>query len=128
MSRIRACRHPTEHHTRRRTERVRGPRLWRRIRAKPDEIWALDAKHLVGLNWRDNRVVASIRLDAKPSLQAVAVDATGRAFTTVANKDDVRLIAVDRGAGRVAARGLGVTPRAPLPWRGKRILPASVSR
>jgi YVTN family beta-propeller protein len=72
-----------------------------------DEVWALNAKHLVGLNWRENRVFASIPLDAKPGLQAIAVDANGRAYTTVANRDDVRLLAVDQGTSRVAARGLG---------------------
>ena len=74
---------------------------------KPDEIWVIDAKNLVGLNWRENRVVASIPLDAKPGLQAVAVDVSGRAYVTVANKDDVRLLAADQGAARVIARGLG---------------------
>ena len=74
---------------------------------QPDEIWVLDAKNLVGLNWRENRVVSSIPLDAKPGLQAIAVDPAGRAFVTVANRDDVRLLAVDQGAARVAARGLG---------------------
>src|SRR5688572_21244190 len=47
---------------------------------QPDEIWVLDAKNLVGLNWRENRVVSSIPLDAKPGLQAIAVDPAGRAF------------------------------------------------
>ena len=74
---------------------------------KADEIWAIEAKHLVGLNWRDNRVITSVPLDAKPGLQAVAVDPSGRAYVTVANKDDVRLLAVDQGASRVAAKGLG---------------------
>ena len=75
--------------------------------SKPDEIWVLDAKNLVGLNWRENRVVSSVPLDAKPGLQAVATDPAGRAFVTVANKDDVRLLAVEQGKARVAARGLG---------------------
>jgi YVTN family beta-propeller protein len=75
--------------------------------ATSDEVWALNAKHLVSLNWRENRVLASIPLDAKPGLQAVAVDSSGRAYTTVANKDDVRLLAVQQGAARLVARGLG---------------------
>jgi YVTN family beta-propeller protein len=75
--------------------------------ATSDEIWALNARNLVSLNWRENRVLSSIPLDAKPGLQAVAVDSSGRGYTTVANKDDVRLLTVQRGAARVVARGLG---------------------
>src|SRR6185369_1272910 len=49
---------------------------------KGDEVWVLDAKRLVGLNWRENRVTATIPLGAKPGLQGITVDATGRPFFT----------------------------------------------
>src|SRR5262245_47713105 len=38
---------------------------------KGDEVWVLDAKRLVGLNWLENRVTATITLGAKPGLQGI---------------------------------------------------------
>lgn len=73
----------------------------------PAEVWAIEAKRLVQFDWRANRVVSAVPLDAKPGLQAVAVDAAGRAFTTVANASDARLLAVEGGKSRVMTRGLG---------------------
>ncbi|HUR59595.1 MAG TPA: bifunctional YncE family protein/alkaline phosphatase family protein, partial [Opitutaceae bacterium] len=73
----------------------------------PAEIWAVEAKRLVAFDWKGNRVISSIPLDAKPGLQAVAVDPAGRAFVTVANATDVRLLSVEGGAAKVMTKGLG---------------------
>ncbi|MDO8539348.1 MAG: alkaline phosphatase family protein [Opitutaceae bacterium] len=75
--------------------------------ANPAEVWALDAKRLVRLDWRANRVVSSTAVGGKPGLQAIAVDPAGRAFTTGANAEDAKLTIVDGTASRVLAKGFG---------------------
>ena len=73
----------------------------------PGEIWALEATRLVGLDWRENRVITSIPLAGKPGLQGLAVDPAGRVFVAVGNKSDARLLGVERGGSRIVAQGLG---------------------
>ena len=73
----------------------------------PDEIWVLDARQVVGLNWRENRVVTSVRVEGKPGLQGIAADGSGRVLVASGSNDDVRLSRVEAGGGRVLVRGLG---------------------
>ncbi len=75
--------------------------------AKPDEIWALTAKDLVGINWRENRVVTSVPLVGKPGLQGVAADSTGRVLVSSGSAKEVRLQSVENGVTRLVAGGLG---------------------
>jgi YVTN family beta-propeller protein len=75
--------------------------------ANSEEVWALDAKALVGLNWRENRVVTSIPVTGKPGLQGVAADAQGGVFVASGSGSDVRLQGVEQGAARLIAKGLG---------------------
>jgi YVTN family beta-propeller protein len=74
---------------------------------KGDEVWVLDAKRLVGLNWRENRVTATIPLGAKPGLQGITVDGGGRPFFTIGSASDVTLKSVANGTGVLVAKGLG---------------------
>ncbi len=75
--------------------------------ANPAEVWALEARRLVRLDWRANRVVSSTAIGGKPGLQAIAVDPSGRAFVTAANSSESRLATVDDNALRVVAKGIG---------------------
>ncbi|MDO8595465.1 MAG: hypothetical protein Q7R45_02465, partial [Sulfuricaulis sp.] len=75
--------------------------------AKPDEIWALGAKELVGLNWRENRVVTVVPLEGKPGLQGVVADQSGRVLVATGNATNVRLQSVEHGSVRLVAAGLG---------------------
>jgi YVTN family beta-propeller protein len=87
---------------------------------KGDEVWVLEAKRLVGLNWRENRVTSTIRLGAKPGLQGIAVDAAGRPFFSIGNASEVSLVTAANGGGSVVAKGLGTnTPGAVAIARGK---------
>src|SRR6185295_19410222 len=63
--------------------------------ATADEIWALNAKDLVGLHWRENRVITSVPLQGKPGLQGVASDGSGRVFVASGGGSDVRLQSVE---------------------------------
>jgi len=75
--------------------------------ATAEEIWALGAKHLVGLNWRQNRVVASVPLTGKPGLQGVAWDGAGRVLVASGSAKEVRLQSVESGKARPVADNLG---------------------
>jgi YVTN family beta-propeller protein len=74
---------------------------------KGDEVWVLDAKRAVGLNWRENRLSATIPLGAKPGLQGIAVDTTGRPFFSIGNANDVTLLSTADGKASVVSKGLG---------------------
>ena len=75
--------------------------------ATAEEVWVLSAKALVGLNWRENRVVTSVALEGKPGLQGVATDAAGRVFAATGSNRDVRLVTTEGTGARVLAKGLG---------------------
>ncbi|MSU48497.1 MAG: hypothetical protein EXS37_05285 [Opitutus sp.] len=75
--------------------------------AKADEIWALTAKEVVGINWRENRVVASVALEGKPGLQGLTPDASGRVLVSSGSSKEVRLHSVENGKARLVAGGLG---------------------
>ncbi len=75
--------------------------------SNPDEVWVLDAKHVVGLNWRENRVLSTASIEGKPGLQGIASDGSGRVLVASGNDSDVRVAAVQDGKAAVFARGLG---------------------
>lgn len=74
---------------------------------RSDEIWALTAKDLIGINWRENRVVTSVALEGKPGLQGLAADAAGRVFVASGSSKEVRLQGVENGSARLVAGKLG---------------------
>jgi YVTN family beta-propeller protein len=96
--------------------------------ATPTEVWTLTATHVVCLDWRANRVVTSVSLNAraargagsedpevnaaaggtgKPGLQGLAVDETGRPYFTASGTKNVSLFTVEKDAARVVADQLG---------------------
>jgi YVTN family beta-propeller protein len=75
--------------------------------SNPDEVWALNARAVVALNWRENRVVGSYPIQGKPGLQGIAADAGGRVFVTSGSNNNVRFEAIENSAARVVAESLG---------------------
>jgi YVTN family beta-propeller protein len=58
-----------------------------RFGKSPGEIWVAVPGAVYRLAWRDNRVVASSRLDGRPGVYGVAVDpATGRGFVSTVGR------------------------------------------
>jgi YVTN family beta-propeller protein len=94
------------------------------------EVWALGATRITALDWRANRVVASLPLatkgapaprkrgdnpeinaslafTGKPGIQGLAVDERGRPYFTAAATGDVRLLTIADGTIRTVAGQLG---------------------
>ncbi len=72
-----------------------------------DQVWALGANHLVGIDWRHNRIVTTVPLGERAGLQGVVSDAAGRIYASSGSARDVRLHTVEQGAARLVAGKLG---------------------
>ncbi len=98
--------------------------------ATPAVVWTLTETRIVALDWRANRVVASLPIatpagapsrlagddpevnaalafSGKPGIQGLAVDDTGRPYLTAAGSRDVRLLTVEDGTMRTVTAKLG---------------------
>src|SRR5689334_10516911 len=77
--------------------------------ASSSEIWVLHATRVYRLDWKANRILDSIALQAAPGLQGIGYDtAGGRALVTaIPRGGDVRLLSVKDGQITTVAGDLG---------------------
>ena len=76
--------------------------------ATAEQLWVLNAGQVFRFDWRNNRVLDRVPIGGSPGLQGIRFEPeTGRAYAVSAQKNKVRLLAIDNGELEVVADEIG---------------------